>query len=302
MLGHLYFNQISGACYRTTYSIEKTHADIIIIGSSRAQHHYIPKIFTAVLGLSCYNTGRDGQSIPYFFAIFRAITKRYTPRIVIIDLPMRLTHNHTDFSLSCLLPYYQSHQEIQPIVDMTSRLEQIKLLFSRIYPYNSLILHILYHNFAKEHGINGYTPLSSEIIRPAQDRQPNRDKMPEPAPDYLRMLEEMISDSKRLGIHLLLVASPHYKSNIFIHADIVKKLAESNQIAFIDYNVNDNYRNHPEWFHDAGHLSDAGAKVFSLSLANKLRDMKVTVGADRDAAQQKRKLDLPPADPGRHLR
>ena len=45
ILRYFYFKQESGMPYRTTYSIEKTTADILIFGSSRANHHYHPDVF-----------------------------------------------------------------------------------------------------------------------------------------------------------------------------------------------------------------------------------------------------------------
>ena len=37
--------------------------DVLIMGSSRAHHHYVPEIISDSLGLSCYNTGKDGNGI-----------------------------------------------------------------------------------------------------------------------------------------------------------------------------------------------------------------------------------------------
>ena len=39
VLRHFYFRQSSGLEYRTTYSMEKTTADLIVLGSLRANHH-----------------------------------------------------------------------------------------------------------------------------------------------------------------------------------------------------------------------------------------------------------------------
>ena len=60
-----YFRETSGIDYRTTYSIEKTRADLLIFGASTATHNYIPGTFEKRLNLSAYNVGRDGNSILY---------------------------------------------------------------------------------------------------------------------------------------------------------------------------------------------------------------------------------------------
>ena len=73
ILKFFYFRQESGDGYRTTYAIDSTIADILIFGSSRANHSYVPEIFEDKLHYTFYNTGRDGNFILYNYAIFKAI-------------------------------------------------------------------------------------------------------------------------------------------------------------------------------------------------------------------------------------
>ncbi|HEY1870110.1 MAG TPA: hypothetical protein VGG71_03575, partial [Chitinophagaceae bacterium] len=85
VLKKFYFQQESGLDYRSTYSIEKTTADVLIFGSSTANHDYIPEIFGKVLGIPSYNVGRDGTSVFYDYSILKMILKRYSPKIIILD-------------------------------------------------------------------------------------------------------------------------------------------------------------------------------------------------------------------------
>ena len=75
ILKHFYFRQGFGERSRTTYVIDSTSAEIIILGSSRANHSYVPEIFESRLSYSCYNAGRDGNFILYNYAIFNAIDR-----------------------------------------------------------------------------------------------------------------------------------------------------------------------------------------------------------------------------------
>jgi len=61
-----YFSQKSGVDYRTTYAINGVRSDILILGSSRATHHYNPSIIEDSLKMSAFNGGRDGCSIFYY--------------------------------------------------------------------------------------------------------------------------------------------------------------------------------------------------------------------------------------------
>jgi hypothetical protein len=163
-LRHYYFKQESGVQYRTTYSMEQTKADLVIFGSSRATHHYVPDVFEQRLNMSYYNVGRDGNFIFYHYAVLKSILKRYTPKIIILDI------SGAEFSvgqdsydrLSALLPYYKTHPEIRPIVELKSEYEKIKLA-SSIYPFNSSIITIALGNaeFNKKRNddTEGYVPL-----------------------------------------------------------------------------------------------------------------------------------------------
>ena len=79
-LRHFYFTQKTGLQYRTTYSLDSTNQEIIILGPSTANHHYIPKIIEDSLRLSCYNAGRDGSGLLYNLAVQRAILCGHPPQ------------------------------------------------------------------------------------------------------------------------------------------------------------------------------------------------------------------------------
>ena len=71
LLRILYFKQNHGAEYKTTYTFEKVNSDILIIGSSRAEHHYDSQIFEDSLNMSCYNSGEGGKFIFYYDAVLK---------------------------------------------------------------------------------------------------------------------------------------------------------------------------------------------------------------------------------------
>ena len=121
LLRKLYFSQISGLLHRTTYSIDKTEADILIFGSSRANHHYDSKLFEESTGQYTYNTGRDGNFIFYQTALLKSILKRYKPKQIILDFEGTFAFNQNDYDrIAALLPYYKSHKEIRDIVLLKS--------------------------------------------------------------------------------------------------------------------------------------------------------------------------------------
>ena len=122
--------------------MDSTLADMLIIGSSRANHHYVPSVFEDSLKISFYNAGRDGNGTFYQLALLKTILKRYTPKIIVFDYSSVFVKGAEEYDqMASLLPYYRTHKEIQPLVEMKSPFEKIKLL-SEIYPFNSQLLTI----------------------------------------------------------------------------------------------------------------------------------------------------------------
>ncbi|WP_315814274.1 hypothetical protein [Paraflavitalea speifideaquila] len=125
-LRYWYFKQQSGLLYRTTYAMDMTNSKALIFGSSRANHHYHPRVIEEGLGLSTYNTGRDGNFILYNTAVLKSTLKRYTPSVIILDLDI-FSFNQSPENydrLSALLPYYKAHEEIRDIVELRSPFEK----------------------------------------------------------------------------------------------------------------------------------------------------------------------------------
>ena len=174
LLSYFYFKQKSGVDYRTTYSINITKEDILIFGSSRANHHYHPHIFKSRLHMSYYNAGRDGTSIIYHYALLKGVLKRYSPKIIILDILNKEFQKNADSyeKISPLLPYYNSHPEIRSIVQLRSRYEKHKL-FSKIYPFNSAVLKIAMGNAGTGKKLNPMCRVTSLFTKFGISPSPN---------------------------------------------------------------------------------------------------------------------------------
>ena len=163
LLNYYYFKQERGSQYLTTFAAEQTKADLLVFGSSRANHHYRPDIFEKGLHLSFFNAGRDGNFLFYHYAILKAVLKRYRPKVVILDfIHGEFSKNQDSYDrISSLLPYYRSHPEMRSVIELKSPFEKIKM-FSSIYPNNSNLLIIAGGNafFSKKKRIDsdGYIP------------------------------------------------------------------------------------------------------------------------------------------------
>jgi hypothetical protein len=279
LLEHYYFLQKHGPGYLTTYAIDSTKAEILVFGSSRANHSYVPGIFEKELKQSFYNTGRDGVYILHNYAVFRSITKRYNPKMIVFDIrPEEMKYNPKEYDmLSILLPYCKNHPEIQEIVDLKGPFEKIKRL-SYVYKYNSLIFQIIMGNLerGKEryNSDKGFVPLKKTmkpvVIDTADSESFTMDE------NKLNSLLEISRICKQEKINLVFVQSPMWRTTVE-NPDFINFFA-SNGISYIDMSNLPVFLKNPQYFADRYHLNYEGAKVFSANLAAflKLNSLKIT--------------------------
>lgn len=277
-LKYFYFKTSSGLLQRTTYSIEKTEADILIFGTSRANHHYDVKLIEEQTGLSAYNTGRDGNFIFYQTAILKSILKRYTPNQIILDFTGTFEFRQEDYDrLSSLLPYYDSHPEIHDIVELKSTFEQYKLK-SQIYPYNSLLTTIAIGNleYNKNRGKNkgaykGFVPLGSIWENNLDSVEIKKHY----EIDYNKQIvfEEFIKLSCDKEIPLVVVYSPvYYQYEKDYSIDICKGICEKYNVNFIDYSKDSDFLKNRNLFQDKSHLNSNGAKLLTTKVLKSIKN------------------------------
>lgn len=275
VLKHFYFKQQSGFQYRTTYSMQKTEADVLIFGSSRASHHYNPEILSDKLKLSCYNVGRDGNHILYHTAVLKAILNRYTPKIIVLDVIKGELELRSDSyeKISTLLPYYDSHPEIRSIVELRSPYEKIKLL-SKIYPYNSDIFSIAIGNtgFSKSRWnyVNGFLPWHKKMKCPVKiDTNYNEKKIDEVKVSYY---ESFIKECKRKGVKLYVVISPYYLISDITDKSVLicKEIAEKHEVKIFDFSQDPTFKLQCSLFGDITHLNVDGTDIFTRKVSEKI--------------------------------
>ena len=276
VLRHYYFTQVSGRQYRATYAIDKTTDEVVVFGSSRAYHHYVPSIIEDSLHKTCYNTGSPGQFLLYNYATLLAILKRYSPKLIILDVSANdFSMNQESYDrLSFLLPYYKDHAEIRPIVDLKSSLEKYKLL-SSIYAFNSSFLMIAGGNSSyfkkKSVDLKGYKPLDNIWTQSLETRDFGPYQL-----DSVKVatFKSFIKDCQHAGTQLFVVCSPSYIK--YLQRDnsisLIEQIAKEYNTPFMDFTNDSTFINHKYLFDDPGHLNAKGAQLFTSILMNKFND------------------------------
>jgi len=204
-----------GNWQRFRYINNEMTDDIIIMGSSRASHHYVPQMIEDSLDVSCYNCGVDGNGILMFLANYRMFSERYQPKVIVYDLS-GFDVNPDDHStyLGWLKPYY-NRNGVAEIIDDIDPLEKYKLQ-SHLYQWNFKFIQLLTDNVAQfVHTEKGYKPLSGTMnYEPGKDNNQHTSKESKYEYDDLkiRYLKEIILSCKRNGTQLILALSPFYNA------------------------------------------------------------------------------------------
>jgi len=265
VLKRIYLNQDHGYYYAITYAVTKMNSPVVIMGSSRANHHYIPSEFEKAFNTPVYNTGSDGNYIFFQEALLTCMLKRYTPKVIILDLvdDEFLKGKRSYDRLNLLLPYCKEYPEIKPIVYLKSPFEKYKTV-SKIYPYNSLIVESLtgwlnLHN--KRDSLSGFIPLYGTWNKDIQKMEYETTSV-----DVCKVqaFENFVNMCKKHGIRLYVFVSPSYgiydESNQTIK--IAAESAQKNGYFFHSY-LNYPVFNDRNLFKDARHLNVEGARLYS---------------------------------------
>lgn len=273
-LRYFYFRETSGLHFRTTYAMEKTEADILVFGSSRANHHYVPEVFEGSFKMTFYNTGRDGNGIFFQTAVLKSVLKRYTPKVIILDYAGGFGKGGDDYDrLSSLLPYYRTHKEIRDIVGLKGPFERLKLI-SEIYPFNSQIITIAIGNLEinkkRKPDNRGYVALYNEW----QAKIDSIDTLPAYTVDSKKItaFQDFINLAKKSGAKFFVIYSPIYlKFNRSQDIDICKDVCSFENVPFWDFSKDKVFFNKNRLFQDVSHLNHYGAMIFSNLIVAKIK-------------------------------
>lgn len=286
-----YFNQKVGQFSQTTYAVDSAKADVMVFGSSRAVRHYSSSIIAKELGLSCYNSGRDGQMIPYSAAIEEVSLNRHKPKLIILDInPWELANNPSKYEkLTILQPYCDEHPELVPYISEVSPFERYKL-FSKVYPYNSSIF-ILATNALFPKSVKkdtaGYLPLEG-VMTPAylteytarMKARYERIKVNKEVPEEkgIAYFKKFLDNAAKFNIKTVVVISPtilkepFYLDNQTIEKQLVVDITKKySNVTFLDYSSDVRFNGQPQKFSDEFHLNRYGSEEFSTGFARYLK-------------------------------
>lgn len=261
--------EMNDVCFNNRY-------DILVMGSSRAHHHYVPEIISDSLSMSCYNTGKDGNGIILMYGIYQLVMNQYKPLLIIYDVAKGFDiyenpedQNNTRY-VSRLKPF-SNEPHIDEVFKLLSWQEWCKT-FSSLYRFNSTSLAtVRNYLFERPYNTDGFDALDQVMnYEPTTFETEDTGVL-----DSLKInfFKRFICSTKDNGIALICVLSPRYRPVSSERYKPIIDLCSEYKVPFLDYYGDTTLSVHREYFNDATHLNDLGARLFSSLLVQRLKTL-----------------------------
>lgn len=262
----------------------RRQVDVLVLGSSRAQHHVVPSVLKKKLGLSAYNAGLDGQDLLYAFMLFDVWTAKHgAPKLVLLQVdPWSLRRSQTELQRADIFaPFVSRSAKVRAVLALRGRYEPLKLL-SRSYRYNGKVLAIAKNALVRPNdAFDGYegipgamtpgsaVPASEDALELATRGEPFWDRK-------IALFGQLAAYCRQNGARLILFHSPRYSS------DPARLRAWNEELAAllkgypdVDYIDGETqfaraFTGRGALFHDTTHLNARGASLFTSLLADEV--------------------------------
>jgi len=260
----------------------QSDADIVILGSSRACHHYDSEVMEESTGESVFNAGRDGLGIPYMRGVCDILLNKCSPRLIIIEVgPSSILAKQCSQQLkraAYLAPYIDDSEVIKEMIYQQGYQQKIKYM-SKAYRYNGQPMYLLYDLVKRDRFVKGFEPLDKFYTPEVRGDSDSSGSADEPVVEFdercVSWLRDMVRAAKDKGVRVLLVTSPRwggiagYDLEAQETFSFIKGLAGEEAVPYVVVNEDD----YPVFgdsslFADAGHLNREGARVFSEIFAS----------------------------------
>lgn len=258
-----------GSTANCEYIANRCQDDIIILGSSRATHHYVPQIIEDSLGVSCYNCGEEGNGVVLAYGRLKMLTERYTPKLVLYELTPGYdygTKEPNNKYLGYLRAYYDKKGIKEIFGDFDDDLSCLKMK-SMMYQNTSKLLPYFIDNMVFRDNNKGYEPLYGKMVLKENqlDVHNNQDQVFSVDSVKLSYIERVIDLCKEEQIPLLFMISPRYgitQPDMSIYEPALS-ICKHYHIPVYDFVCCPSISDHNEYFQDVGHMNSEGAEIYT---------------------------------------
>lgn len=247
-------------------SLFKKSADILILGSSSANHHYNSMMLEDSLKLSVYNSGLDGRDMVYFDVVLQSTLDRQIPKYVVLDISPGHINGSWINRIGDTKLYYRKNNAVTKYYDNETGWQQKLKLKSSLYRYNKTLSYLIRVRLDRPNVLKGYAPLYGN--KEGFEKYVTSDFSVNSV--ELKHLDSIVDICKSNNIKLILVQSPQENENSAFDNWIVSYTSEKG-ILLITENKNPYYYEHPELFYDGSHLNADGADLFTNQIIKRIK-------------------------------
>ena len=254
---------------KTYYSLNDVNTPVVIVGSSRAAHHYVTEMIEDSLLMPAYNVARDGCFFSYNCCVINSILDRYAPELIIWENGTEYLYEGISDPLESLYPYYSQNKWVSRTIQEELPLTEYLRLNSNIYQYNSIVHRILMryrgrHSFS-DGTIKGYLPLVPKQLKKQLALEKEELESSALSETKIERFRSTLERAQKIGVRIVVVDSPKYKLPTYenLSASKMQELCERYGALYIDNSQLPYFLDHPELFNDATHMNDDGAKVYT---------------------------------------
>ena len=246
----------------TVFNSKPQKLDVVILGSSRANNHFVSQMFEDK-GLKAFNYGMSGGHLFEASLLLKLmIERKYEIKNVILEADLNLSNDHEAESISALfLPYVHNSKVIKDHFSTQENFNELYYIpFYRFIKYDTKIgfretFFTLIHKKTNALDNLGYYPLEKHTNGNMKNNIVNLNPLP-----HNKYYEEIKKLCKANNINFIAVMTPMCENvtgmNYF---DKVKK-------AYPEIHNYENAVVENKYFSSCGHMTDEGSRMFTAKI------------------------------------
>jgi hypothetical protein len=259
-------------------------ADILISGSSRAMFQYDPRIIEVETKLKSFNIGRNGTQLHEQFHLLKLFLRRNKrPAYLIQNLDMLSFSKNDDITDPKQYIPWLNHEDVYGPLFQQKRYYLVYrwcplLAMVRAGGMQAAVSGLLKSGTAQTDEFKGYTPQylawNSDNLEKIKTQHPSGLRWTLD-PQKMQTLADLLEISRENEIQVVLVYSPDYLEvhkyfpNRSETIQAFREIAGRFQVPFWDYS-DDPISGDRSYFYNTQHRNQAGASIFSKSIARRL--------------------------------
>lgn len=253
-----------------------SNEELMVLGSSVALNSINTAALSDSLGITAFNGGANGQTFPFYLTMLKAMLES-NPNVKTVLLGMienNLSDTGTGTRYNLLAPYYG-----RGVADIDTNLKAAEplggiFLKSNAYRLNNIWFRIMLYHFmsAGIKGENGFVAKDIPSIYPSLQLY---DSEPEPFSDErLGQFDDFTSSCRDKGVRLIVFLPPIYTRGIgHPVSDALRLKSREEGFELWDDSSLPPFAHDSTLFYDAHHLNINGARIYTDTIAGRLRNI-----------------------------